>query len=251
MPSLVRSQTANHETLHQWSNARSTTWVTPPDGRSVLELQTTHTPKVFASVPDDENVLIPPYHWHWYQDEFFHIKRGRYIFTLEGQSFTVSASDPQPVRVPATARHTFRVDPTHDGPCTIEISTAESPLQTAEHHPGLGGDVPGSSERFFRCIYSYLEDCHAQKVPPSLPQLLLMLHDAEISLAFPGPAWLMRGLSWGFGLVVGKIVGQYALGYRSTYPEYYDPLRRVKATGTSAQQQQQQQQQPLQSKKLK
>lgn len=39
----------------------------------------------------------------------------------------VSASDPQPVRVPARARHTFKVDDTHEGPCTIEISTSVSP----------------------------------------------------------------------------------------------------------------------------
>ncbi|KAF2152401.1 hypothetical protein K461DRAFT_146181 [Myriangium duriaei CBS 260.36] len=228
-----RSNTASEQTLYQWSNARSTTWVKPLTGHSVLEIQTTHNPEVFLSVPDDKNVLIPPPHWHWYQDEYFHIRQGRYLFTLEGKTFPVSASDPQPVRIPATARHTFKVDPTHQGPCTIEISTDTSPLQDGK------ADVAGASERFFRCIYSYLDDCHSQKVAPSLPQLLLMLHDAEISLAFPGPAWLMRWVSWGFGLVIGKGVGQYLLGYRSTYPEYYDPLRENKAAAGNGVQQQQ------------
>ena len=40
---------------------------------------------------------------------------------------TVSASDPQPVHVPARARHTFKADDTHEGPCTVEISTSISP----------------------------------------------------------------------------------------------------------------------------
>ena len=39
----------------------------------------------------------------------------------------VSASDPQPVHIPARARHTFKVDDTHEGPCTVEISTNVSP----------------------------------------------------------------------------------------------------------------------------
>ena len=53
----------------------------------------------------------------------------RYIFTLEGKQMTKSASDPQPIRVPARSRHTFKVDDTHDGPCTIEISTAIPPAR--------------------------------------------------------------------------------------------------------------------------
>ncbi len=51
----------------------------------------------------------------------------RYIFTLEGKDMKISASDPQPVRIPARARHTFKVDDTYEGPCSIEISTAISP----------------------------------------------------------------------------------------------------------------------------
>ena len=61
---------------------------------------------------------------------------------------------------------------------------------------------------------------------PSLPQLLLMLDSAEISLAFPfGPDWLMRALSYSMGVVIGRWFGAYVLGYRASYSEYYDEDR--------------------------
>ena len=153
---------------------------------------------------------------HWYQDEFFHITEGRYIFTLEGKMTTVSATDPQPVRIPARSRHTFKVDDTHEGPCTIEISTRISPKSPASEPEAFG-----ANEKFFRNIYSYLDDCYSQNVTPSLPQLVLMLDSAEISMAFPGPRWLANPLSWAFGVVVGRWFGGNVLGYKASYPEYW------------------------------
>lgn len=130
---------------------------------------------------------------------------------------TVSASDPQPVHVPAQARHTFKVDDSHEGPCTIEVSTRTSP-QSPSDEP----EAYGANAKFFRNIYSYLDDCYTQDVSPSLPQILLMLDSAEISMAFPGPRWLAHPLSWAFGVIVGRWIGRYLLGYRSSYPEYWD-----------------------------
>jgi hypothetical protein len=75
----------------------------------------------------------------------------------------------------------------------------------------------------FRNIYTYLDDCYLQDVEPSLPQLLLMLDSAEVSMAFPwGPDWLMRSVSYAFGVVIGRWFGGYVLGYRSSYMEYWD-----------------------------
>lgn len=56
----------------------------------------------------------------------------------------VSASDPQPVRVPAKARHTFKVDDTHEGPCSIEISTTISPKSTPSDP-----EANGASEKLY------------------------------------------------------------------------------------------------------
>lgn len=148
----------------------------------------------------------------------------RYIFTLEGKDIVVSASDPQPVTIPPRARHTFRVDPTCDTKCMIAFTTAVSP-RSSPSNP----EEEGTNERFFRNLYSYLEDCTNQGVSPSPPQLLLFLHSAEVSLAFPwGPAWAMQWVSYSMGLVIGKFLGQYVLGYKESYPEYYDPEKEGK-----------------------
>lgn len=139
---VQRTKTADLPVLEQYRGIRSTKWVKPPQGKSVLELQTTHTPTALQKIPEKLNYLTPPPHWHWYQDEYFHVKEGRYIFTLEGKDIKVSAEDPQPVHIPARARHTFKVDQTHEGPCTIEISTRVSP-RSSEAEP----EAEGASEK--------------------------------------------------------------------------------------------------------
>jgi hypothetical protein len=143
-------------------------------------------------------------------------RESRYIFTLEGKDTTISASDPQPVHIPARARHTFKVDDTCDGPCTIEISTSTSPRSVSEDP-----EAEGATSKFFRNVYSYLDDCYIQNVSPSLPQLLMMLDSAEISMAFPGPGFIARPASYAFGVVFGRWLGGF-LGYQSSYPEYWN-----------------------------
>ena len=62
-----------------------------------------------------------------------------------------------------------------------------------------------------------------------MPQLLLYLDSAEISLAFPfGPDWLMRALSYAMGVIVGRWFGGYVLGYKASYLEYWDGSRETK-----------------------
>ncbi|KAF2720729.1 hypothetical protein K431DRAFT_225703 [Polychaeton citri CBS 116435] len=208
---VKRSQTAQASEMTTFNGARAVTWPEPPRGHSFFEKQYFPAPSKLEGVPDSENLLIPPMHWHWRQEEYFTVTHGRFIFTLEGREFTVSATDEQTkITIPVLLRHTFKVDPTCTEPCGIELSTLISPA----------GEEEGATERFFRNLYSYLEDCHQQKVAPSLPQLLLFLDSAEVSLAFPGPGWIARPLSYAFGVVVGRWLG-WLLGYRASYPEYY------------------------------
>jgi hypothetical protein len=82
---LTRTHTANEPIVKQWNKARSAHWVTPPNGSSVLEIQTTHDPSVFKDVPPEKNYLIPPFHWHWTQEEYFTLKSGRFFFNYEGK----------------------------------------------------------------------------------------------------------------------------------------------------------------------
>jgi len=206
---LKRSVTSSGFSLTVHNGARTTHWELPSPKQSVREIQRIHDPGRFKDTPDASNPLIPPYHWHWCQNESFHITQGRFIFTLEGKDTIKSPADGV-VQVPAGARHTFRVDPTCEEECVIEIS-AEPEEQS------------GISERFFRNLYSYLDDCEKQNVAPSLPQLLLFLDSAEVSLAFPGPQILVHWASYALGVVVGRWIGGYVLGYKASYEEYYDP----------------------------
>ncbi|KAI5367963.1 Putative rmlC-like cupin domain superfamily, rmlC-like jelly roll protein [Septoria linicola] len=220
---IKRTRTKDQKPMIQYNGIRSTIWATPEPGKSVREIQTTHTPTKLQEIPDELNYLTPPPHWHWYQDEYFYITEGRYIFTLEGQDKTISASDPQPQRIPAGARHTFKVDDTCESPCTIEISTIVSPRS-----PSTSPEEEGANEKFFRNIYSYLDDCYVQGVSPKLPQLLLFLDSAEVSLALPGPASIAKPVSWLLGVVVGRWIGGYLLGYKASYDEYWnDDMKKV------------------------
>jgi len=64
-----------------------------------------------------------------------------------------------------------------------------------------------------------------------MPQLLLMIDSVEASIAFPwGPDWLMRAVTYTMGVVIGRWWGGYVLGYKSTYPEYWDEKRDARKT---------------------
>lgn len=203
-----RSHTANNAVLAQFGNERSSHWETPANGSSVHEVQITHNPSAFRDVPKEKNYLTPPYHWHWYQEEYFDIKSGRFLVNYEGKVIGYDKTAGR-VTIPPGARHTFWPDPESAELCEMHISTQE------EHNDGV-------SERFFRNLYSYLEDCARQGIAPSVPQLLLFLHSAETSLALPGPGFLSRWVSYAMGVVIGKWYGGYVLGLKDSYPEYYE-----------------------------
>jgi hypothetical protein len=80
---VKRSETAQLDSVSQMNGIRSTKWVRPPQGRSVLEIQTTHRPRDLQKVPENLNYLTPPLHWHWYQDEYFNIKEGYTMMSPE------------------------------------------------------------------------------------------------------------------------------------------------------------------------
>lgn len=214
MSNVKRSKTAHHQTLSQWNGNRKVHWEAPPNGSSVLEVQTTTDATVFKDVPASENHLTPPYHWHWHQKEYFEIQSGRFMFKYAGTTMTKSASDGK-VTIPPGVRHTFWPDPTCTEPCTVHIGTEE-------------GYSNGVDEKFFRNLYSYLEDCAEQKIAPSLPQLLLFLDAAETSLALPDwiPGVLSRWFTWGLGVVVGRWFGGKVLGLKDSYEEYYEERKR-------------------------
>ena len=72
--SLLRTRTAGSSTLDSCNGARTTKWTTPESHKSVLETQT--YPNASKISKEAKEQLVPPYHWHWYQEEFFVVKQG-------------------------------------------------------------------------------------------------------------------------------------------------------------------------------
>jgi len=214
--SFVRTNTAASSELVSCDGARTTHWQTPRSGNSVMEIQTYPDSSTITKTQREQ--LAPPLHWHHYQEEHFTVTQGTFIFRLNGKETKISATDPNPrISITPGDPHTFSPDPSYKGPCVIEISAATSSSSSTETTAGV-------SEQFFRNLYSYLEDCSRQNTSPSLPQLLLFLDSAEVSLAWDvGPTWLMQYMSYALGVVVGRWIGGGLLGYKASYPEYYNP----------------------------
>lgn len=110
----------------------------------------------------------------------------------------------------------------------LDYSCAVFSADTSPESPADDPEAYGGSEKFFRNVYSYLDDCYLQGVSPKLSQLLLFLDSAEMSVALPGPAWLAQKASYALGVVIGRWYGGYVLGYKSSYPEYWDENREAR-----------------------
>lgn len=76
MPQVTRTKTSHKNPLPQYNGARTTRWEKPEGGSTVLEISTTWNPAQWKDIPIEKNLLIPPYHWHWYQDEYFKVVSG-------------------------------------------------------------------------------------------------------------------------------------------------------------------------------
>jgi len=161
-----------------------------------------------AHLPPHKNPVNPPYHWHYHQREDFIIERGSVIFTIDGKDVVKSKSDGVFTIHPGTY-HTFRADPTSTEDVTLRVTAS--------------ADDNGMTERFFRNIYSYHEDCSEQKVAPNICQIYLFLYSTDTYPVLPGPKFigqpLSRYLTWFLAVVVGK----HILGFRESYNEYYNP----------------------------
>ncbi|KAH8924714.1 hypothetical protein BT69DRAFT_55366 [Atractiella rhizophila] len=189
-----RSTTAHSSKLTVFGGSRSVEWF--KEGNYTVLRET-----IKCSAWGEKDKHNPPYHLHKFQHETFRIVRGTAGFKLNGQKMTKTEQDGEIV-IPAMARHTFWNDsPEEDMVVDIWVDPEEN----------------GFDERFLRNLYSYFQDCEQSIVQPSLFQVLLFLHSADVLLADP-PLWIAKGMN----VVVGVLIGEWLLGYRRTYPEYYD-----------------------------
>ncbi|KAF6802137.1 hypothetical protein CSOJ01_11792 [Colletotrichum sojae] len=157
------------------------------------------------------SVLQPPFHYHIYQDEFFRVRSGTGNF--------YRGTDPKPF--------VLTDEPGGQAAASVKAGTYHR-FENATETKGLVVDIhltPESydnEEQFFRNFFGYLDDCKTAKTAPSIFQLFVFLNSADTPLAVPLPSEALgRAASW----VLLKAVafwGRWILGYKETYPEYYD-----------------------------
>lgn len=154
------------------------------------------------------SLILPPLHFHAQQDEHFSVITGTLLATVSGKSVTVPTGST--ITVPRRALHRFDNAAASD-PCTVDITLDPRNARV--------------DERLFRNFYTYLDDCARIGSQPNIFQILLFLHCADTFLAVPGglPRVLADRISWLMSWVGGVVVGEYLLGFRSSYEEYYSP----------------------------
>lgn len=163
------------------------------------------------------SIITPPFHYHIHQDEFFRVQKGRgnFYMGVDPSPFAVLSGPTQSeeeewkstAKIPKGRYHRF------------ENASQTEDLVVDIH---LAPEAYESEQRFFRNFFGYLDDCKKAKTSPSPFQLFVFLHAADTPLAIPLP--------WeGLGKVVSRVLlmtvafwGKWVLGYRDTYPEYYE-----------------------------
>lgn len=158
------------------------------------------------------SILTPPFHYHIYQDEHFRVTSGTGAFYLGlgPAPFAVLSSGPgkpSTTTIKAGRYHRFEnASETED--LIVDIKLAPEAYE--------------SEQRFFRNFFGYLDDCRKARAAPSLFQLLVFLHSADTPLAVPLPLESLGKVASRILLTATNFWGRWVLGYKDTYPEYYD-----------------------------
>ncbi|KAF2418022.1 hypothetical protein EJ08DRAFT_599684 [Tothia fuscella] len=201
-----RTKVAHLNTIHFDNDTSSIEFKSPTDRYLVIN-RWPPAPSKEQTVPGQaECALSPPPHWHYYQNETFHVISGTGRFMLEGEC--IDAIEGETVTIPAGAFHTFCNASMEEG---LEVEFALEP-GTRER-----------DERFFRNLQTYRDDTRKAGMQPSLPQLLLFLRSADVLLALPGPKFIAQPLAIIMNFVGGVVIGKWLLGYFESYPEYCRP----------------------------
>ncbi|KAM0370714.1 hypothetical protein ACHAPY_010286 [Fusarium culmorum] len=161
------------------------------------------------------SIVAPPFHYHIHQDEFFNVQSGmgRFYRGIAKEPFAVLSDEPGGQRkasIKAGRYHRFE-------------NASETEDLVVDIH--LAPESYENEQRFFRNFFGYLDDCREAGKPPSFFQLMVFLHDGDTPLAVPMPwEWLgkiaSRLLLWS-----AAFWGRFILGYKVTYPEYYEETK--------------------------
>jgi mannose-6-phosphate isomerase-like protein (cupin superfamily) len=201
----ARRNTATHNPVYYENNA---TWQEfHPVGS---EYFTTH------HVGTNKSFFNPPTHLHLYQSEVFSVRQG------SGHWYLPTATTPE------KRKTTLRIGDSIHLP-KGKFHRWENASDTEPLEVDIRIEPPtapwGVEEDFFRNFFGYIEDCNRAGLKPSFFQVQLFVHVIEGPLAvpIPGPDWLKWWASKLFCLVTGVIIGEWLLGYKRSYPEYYQP----------------------------
>lgn len=157
------------------------------------------------------SIIQPPFHYHIYQTETFHVQKGtaHLFFGLDSSPSAIltPTGKTQAILGPKRYHRFENASKTED--LVIDIQ-----LEPEDYE---------NENKFFRNFFGYLNDCKRAKQSPSIFQLFVFLHSADTPLAIPVPAFEIVGIyiSW-LLLIVVAYVGKFVLGYKDSYPEYYE-----------------------------
>jgi hypothetical protein len=184
-----------------------------------ISSQTFHGPQApyFVShyIPNNKSFFNPPMHMHLFQTEDFLVEQGTGIWyqptaaNPAHRRIVKTAGDP-PIHLPRGTYHRFE-NAADTEPLVVHIRVDPA------------GNNAVKEEQFFRNFFGYLEDCRTDRSQPSIFQLELFLHtiDGPLAIPCPGPDSVKWWVSRIMMLLLGVVVGEWLLGYKRTYPEYY------------------------------
>jgi hypothetical protein len=144
-----------------------------------------------------------------YQTEDFEVLSGVGRWFIDGEAILVKKGEK--VHIPVNAFHRFE-NASEDGEALVVSFRLDEQNFVAE-------------ERFFRNFFGYIDDAQKAGQDPSIFQLCRFLYTINCPVVLPGLGdksnFLARQASWLFMLVAGVVIGEWVLGYKSTYPEYF------------------------------
>ncbi|KAG7402971.1 Terreic acid biosynthesis cluster protein D [Fusarium oxysporum f. sp. rapae] len=170
-----------------------------------------------TSAENGVSVIQPPFHFHLWQSETFTVQSG------VGHFFR--GRDPHVWKI-------LSAEPGTEQSATVGLRTYHrfenaSKSENLVVDIGFDPDNYEAEQRFFRNFFGYLNDCKRVKKEPSLFQLIVFLHNNDTPLALPLPNdTLGIWVSVIFMLFV-SFCGRWILGYKATYPEYYQRRKSV------------------------
>lgn len=199
-----RRHTANQSTIEYEDGISSQTFYGP------------HAPYFISHyIPNNKSFFNPPQHLHLFQTEEFNVEKGTGIWyqptaTNPAHRRIVKKAGDPPIYLPKGTYHRF------------ENASDTEPL-VVKFRVDPPGEDGVKEEQFFRNFFGYLEDCRKHGSQPSIFQIELFLHtiDGPLAIPCPGPDSVKWWVSRTTMLLLGVVIGEWMLGYKRTYPEYY------------------------------